>query len=478
MTNRRTLLAYRRKSVVRSDADRISPELQAQAVQGLAAGRGWTCEWYEDVDGHRSGRTEAGRPGWLDLRAQIARPDVTAIGAYSLSRISRNVLDFLHLLDELEALDVAIVTVKESLDTSSAIGRAIVTILMSINQLESDLASERMTESISYRQRELGRTVAFPPFGTTRNDDQVLVPNDDQPVLEHAYRLYATGDCGYTSLANVLNEQGYRFRNRYGKQRPWTRFDVRRIVAAWQLYAGRLPLGRKKDRPDEIVPGAHDPIIDPELCAQVGAVLESRSPRSPRRRGGGEPARVYVLSGVLYCASCGQQLDGAVQDGTPRYRHRYAKAGCEERWIDAEQIERESITQLIHFLTSPALIDPIRAEADRQLEQRLDPHAIERAQDLRQQIDRLTDLHLEGHLDKGEYIERRRGIEAELEELRGQRGDDLHAIIDRIEQLVGHLAGAPPERQKALVESIYERLNVSQGRIISVEPRPWVRQFF
>jgi DNA invertase Pin-like site-specific DNA recombinase len=88
--SRTTLLSYRRRSVVKTDRDLVSPARQTQAVEGLAAARGWTCEWTKGVEGHSSGRTEEGRPGWMALRAQLKRPDVVGISAYSLSRISRN----------------------------------------------------------------------------------------------------------------------------------------------------------------------------------------------------------------------------------------------------------------------------------------------------------------------------------------------------------------------------------------------------
>jgi DNA invertase Pin-like site-specific DNA recombinase len=123
--SRTTVLAYRRRSVVKTKMDEISPARQTRAVEALVDPRDWTCEWYEDVDGHSSGRTEEGRPGWLALRSQLDRPDVVGIAAYSLSRISRSVTDFLQILDDLERRGLALITCKESIDTSNAVGRAV-----------------------------------------------------------------------------------------------------------------------------------------------------------------------------------------------------------------------------------------------------------------------------------------------------------------------------------------------------------------
>lgn len=63
---RHILLAYRRKSLVRTDSDRISPARQTKAVEGRAIADDLTCEWYEDVDGHRSARRNQRRPASCD----------------------------------------------------------------------------------------------------------------------------------------------------------------------------------------------------------------------------------------------------------------------------------------------------------------------------------------------------------------------------------------------------------------------------
>ena len=55
-------LIYIRKSVVRYEADRASPERQLANCVAVCEEKSWAYELYEDAEGHRSGRSEKHRP--------------------------------------------------------------------------------------------------------------------------------------------------------------------------------------------------------------------------------------------------------------------------------------------------------------------------------------------------------------------------------------------------------------------------------
>lgn len=66
---RTVALCYVRKSWTRDDKDLISPERQRANIERVCEEHGYTAEWYEDTEGHRSGMHEKNRPGWLALKA-------------------------------------------------------------------------------------------------------------------------------------------------------------------------------------------------------------------------------------------------------------------------------------------------------------------------------------------------------------------------------------------------------------------------
>ena len=72
-------LIYVRRSMVRYDEDRASPERQLANCVAVCEEKGWAYEVYEDAEGHRSGRSEKHRPGWQRLKAQLSRAEVVAV---------------------------------------------------------------------------------------------------------------------------------------------------------------------------------------------------------------------------------------------------------------------------------------------------------------------------------------------------------------------------------------------------------------
>jgi len=120
----------------------LSPTTQLEQVKALAALRGMTFEVFEDL--HRSGKNTK-RPGLEALRERMQNPDVAIVACWSMSRLGRSVPDLYTLLEEMQDAGVAFVSAKESIDTSTASGRAFVGVLAVLAQFERELTSERMS---------------------------------------------------------------------------------------------------------------------------------------------------------------------------------------------------------------------------------------------------------------------------------------------------------------------------------------------
>jgi len=175
-------LVYVRKSVVRTGADTVSPERQKAGCLAEAQAHGWVVEErdiYTDAEGHRSGRTE-NRPGWQALRRRIVEDEtIVALIVASLSRPSRSVRSFLEFVEELRGKGISLVSLKERFDTSTAMGQAMLVFVAVFNQLEGDLASERMTANIAFKKAS-GRHWGLTPFGCKRQGDiKALVPSTE-----------------------------------------------------------------------------------------------------------------------------------------------------------------------------------------------------------------------------------------------------------------------------------------------------------
>lgn len=511
------LLGYRRKSMVRNQADLVSPERQARSCELWLEMHGdeYSIEWYEDVEGHRSGRWEKTRPGWRDLLTQLDRPDVAGVIADTLDRVYRNVKEFGEFLDRLKAARKKLILVKQSIDTDTAIGQAITMFMMVVYQLESDQTAERMTRNIEYKRKELGRHWGPTPFGCDRDAAGQLVPSariylinpaTGEAILRNgtdpdgyeprryydslfaAATLYAEGVHSYDDVAASLNAAGWRYGAAAKGHAPrlYTRDDIRRIASFWQLYRGELPLGNITNAKNPvIVAGGHGPILPVDLCDKLGAIKSQRAGSTWSRAG--EEKRLYLLSDIAHCVVCGRKLKGYFQNGRQLYRHYGAKQGCTERWSDAATLEGQVLARLTTLAQSELLAE-IAAEA-RRLARELFAQSDTTAPLLaeldreRERLTRLEDMYLDGDIDRDRYRQRKSDLTQKIAEIEDKLYTASHTVnfdqvYERIINTLNRLDSAKPETQKALINSLIERLDVGSSQVVHLQPRPWAKPFF
>jgi len=130
------------------------PELQLVELRRVAAQRGWNVAG-EFVDVGVSGAKDR-RPG-LDAMmgaAHAGRIDVVAV--WKFDRFARSTRHLVTALEEFHARNVAFVSVREQVDTSTPMGKAMFTIIAAIAELERDLIRERIRAGVA-RSRALGK---------------------------------------------------------------------------------------------------------------------------------------------------------------------------------------------------------------------------------------------------------------------------------------------------------------------------------
>lgn len=211
-----TAFAYLRKSVVHNAEKEVSPAMQEAAVQDLAGRHGdnhGALVVLSDLD--KSGRLgREKRPGYDALLTAIEEGRCTAVYSYSLSRLGRSVQELARLIADCDKRGIPVRLVRDAIDTSTASGKAMAHMLMTMAQFESDVASERQLDA-NTRKRAEGR-----PVGTTRFYGDV--PGEDPAVVLAAFHEAGS----YNGAARLLNERGIKPRNR----KVWWASAVRHVV--------------------------------------------------------------------------------------------------------------------------------------------------------------------------------------------------------------------------------------------------------
>ena len=226
-------VAYLRKSRVTTDRH-LSWEVQEGKVRELADQHGENGNLLLLSDWNRSGGKSAnGRPGYHQLVSMIESDQVSAVYSYSLSRLTRSISDFAKLAEVCIERKVPIrLAADRTLDFGSATGRFNINVLVSLAQMERELASERSKDTVAVR-RARGDRIGHPFYGEKPGEDVAAV-------------LRAYNDAGSVlGAGRLLNDRGVP--TRQGK--PWSTTPVREILQRHNALPLRKRPGAKNAAP-------------------------------------------------------------------------------------------------------------------------------------------------------------------------------------------------------------------------------------
>jgi DNA invertase Pin-like site-specific DNA recombinase len=160
------------------------------------------------------------------LLALVDGKKVQAVIIAKLDRLTRSVKDLCELLDRFERRGVALISVAESLDTSSAAGRLVLNIMTAVSQWEREAIGERTRDAMSHK-RSNGERVGNIQFGYRLCADGKHVEPDpaEQAVLDEISRLRQSGHT-LRGIAATLNHRALRTR----RGSAWRLEHVARII--------------------------------------------------------------------------------------------------------------------------------------------------------------------------------------------------------------------------------------------------------
>src|SRR5271163_4953651 len=163
-----TAIGYVRVSTERQTEQGVSLEAQEAKIRAMVTVQG--AELIEViVDGGESAKS-LNRPGLQRLLALINAGKVEAVIVAKLDRLTRSVKDSCGLLELLEKRNVALISVAESLDTGSAAGRLVITIMGAVIQWDREAIGERTRDALRHK-RSQGQRVGNIAFGSRLADD-------------------------------------------------------------------------------------------------------------------------------------------------------------------------------------------------------------------------------------------------------------------------------------------------------------------
>lgn len=406
---------------------RVSTEDQAQGdslehhrarAEHYCAAKEWEVAEVYDLAGV-SGKAVMDHPETKRMLADVKRGRIKALVFSKLARLTRNARELMDFSDYFRANDADLVSLQESIDTSTPSGRLFYNMVAAMAQWEREEIVDRVRASVSIRAK-LGKPLGGrAPFGYAWDENGVAPHPEEAPVRRLMYELFAESK-RKKAVARMLNERGHRTRDGH----KWSDTSIDRLLrdpTAKGLYRSNYTrnLGRTWEvKPEsEHVYHSVEAIVSEELWQKCNDYLDKQ--RGSRQK----PAKpsVHIFTGVLFCG-CGSKM--YVFSNSPKYvcqkcRHRIP---CE----DLEEIFRERVRE---YCINPDTTQRYLERVNSGLEEK---QAL--AQSIRKDIARLKEesehvlkLYMErkissdrfGELD-GPPNERRKQLEAELPKVEAQ----------------------------------------------------------
>jgi len=287
---------------------------------------GWVLlpEHYDD--GGLSGGS-LDRPALQKLLQDIADGRVDQIIVYKIDRLTRSLADFARIVDTLDAAEASFVSVTQSFNTATSMGRLTLNMLLSFAQFEREVTAERIRDKIAASKRRglwMGGNV---PLGYNADGRTLKINEAEAKTIRALYDLYEQHGTVREAKA-AADRRGLRTKQRQtadGEQKGGGAFDRGNIhhVLTNPVYAGRI---RHKAL---VHAGQHDAIIDPDRWDRIQELLQQGAAKGRARK----TAKQRSLL-------CGKLFDETGDRFTPS--HSKTRAGVRLRYYVSHRLIRKS----------------------------------------------------------------------------------------------------------------------------------------
>jgi site-specific DNA recombinase len=326
----------------------------------------------------------------------------------------------LEFADIFQHASADLISLDESIDTSTPVGRFFYTLISAIAEWERGEIGARVKASVGTRAK-LGKSLGGEaPFGYRWNNKELVLDPDEAPVRKLVHELFAKEKRKLT-VAKILNERG--FRTRRGEEFSYTsvaRMLTDPIVKGMRRvnYTESTGDGKKwKLKPtDEWIFNEVPRIISDELWDACNSILENITSTNPVRKKG-----IHLFSGVLYC-QCKTKM--YMRSKSPKY----VCPNCKNK-VDPNDLEKIFHNRLETFLFSDTEIqDQVQKERILIKDKEVLLEAQKREyQRLKQKVSNILDLYHDGKLSKDAFEEHHSPVyqnqiqvEQSMMELQGQ----------------------------------------------------------
>lgn len=447
-----------------------SPAHHLERAKAYAQARGWTVKEVYDLAGV-SGKSVKEHPEAQRMLKDVKRGHITGLIFSKLARLARNTKELLEFSDYFRDHDADLISIAETIDTSTPAGRLFFTIIAAMATWEREEIADRQKASILVRAK-LGKTInGNAPYGYRWQNRQLVLHPDEAPIKRKVFELFVQYRRKGT-VAKLLNAGGHRTR----EGALWRDQQVLRALtdttAKGIYYFNRV---RKQgdwegtEKPEcEWGKVECEAIVPASLWEQVNQILEEQ--HKTNKKPGRLPTQIF---GTLTWCHCGHKMYARADN--PKYFCR--KCNHKIPAADLEAIVRE---ELMEFFANPERVASHLSNAKHNLSEKETALAAhERAiAKVREEMNQTHRLYLEGQITAQGFGQFYKPAEERLNQLLSLhphlqaevahlKVSDVSAeeVLSEARTLYDRWPSLTTDEKRKIAESIVEKIVIGEGEI-------------
>ena len=457
--NNRKCGLYVRVSTINQAEDGESLDEQSLTLKNYCSYRKWSDFQIYREEGF-SGK-DLKRPAFQQMMADIHKGKINTVIVKKIDRLSRSIIDFENLYKNFQELGVDLISTQENFDTSTAIGRSVIRIVLIFAQLEREQTSERTIDVMAHRAKQGLFNGGYPRLGFDIDyENKCLIPNENEiPVAKEIFSTYLRlGSLSETAIE--MNNRGYRLKTwttSAGRNRGGQKFQKNSIsrILNDPVYIGKV---RYKNN---IYEGQHQAIVSVELFEAVQSILKANNISKTGYR---QNENTFFLKGLIRCGCCKSAMapSFAYSKGTKYFYYRCtvdndrSQKVCRIGSVHARKVENLVVEELKFISSKPMIIEGVVENATKGQREKVKGLLVKKKnlQDNLAQIDKKARNLLEVLGESGSKSSRSDYIVKELDDLSIQ-SKQLKSEIESIEFEANHL-----DNKIVSVETILENFKI------------------
>ena len=390
---------YMRVSTEDQAREGFSLPEQKERLEAFCKFKGYEIiDYYEDAG--ISAKTGNHRPEFERLKDDIKSKRINTIVALKLDRITRSIYDWENLMTFLDENNAYLDCVNDEINTTSANGKMISRLLMSVSQNEIERTSERTKVGMAGAIKN-GHIPHKAPLGYKHEDRKLVIDYSTKDIVVRIFELYYNG-LSYKKISNLFNEEKVLGRDN------WRDSTIVTILEN-EIYKGDFVHGKRTNHPtfyEDVV----EPIVSKEMWEDC-QVKKKKNSKSYQR------TLTYLYLQKLRCPKCGRILGGkaTTKKNGKSYFYYYCsdcKIEFKEKLINdyfnqfiAELIEYDEVVNQFFLPMIKQKFDEPREQLEKEINNQ------------RNKLERIKKAYINGVFELKEYNEEKKIVEKAISEL-------------------------------------------------------------